>query len=186
MVLLTLVAAVPLVPAAAVDAASQPITENSLAMYAAAIVGTAAITATVTIFLTNRLSKNRGLAYDLSGGNRRLTYQVRDQILEAIRTQGAEFRRWMIRHERGDDDRFDLLHREVYGLHLRNSIKDRKTPPVFESLPRRRPFDDKDEVDDPMKYASDVKRAGMTPMMSPDDLPHRTDSILPDDKIGDG
>jgi len=176
MLLLTVITAAPLVPvvAAAVDSSgSPPITENTLTMFVGAVVTACTLTAVVTIFVLNKLSKNRGL-----------TYQVRDQILKAINTQAEEFRRWMTRHERGDDDRFDIVHREIYALALRNAIKDNKSPPVFQPLPRRRSFDDEQLRDDPMRYASDIRLSGMTGMVPIDEAP-RPDAIMPNDEAAE-
>lgn len=165
MLVLMIVAGAPFAQPAATlvaDSASAPITENTLTMFVGAVVTACTLTAIVTIFVLNKLSRNRGL-----------TYQVRDQILAAFKKQTEEFRRWMTRHERGDDDRFDLLHREIYGLALRNAIKDRKSPPAYEPLPRRRSFDDVNA--DPMTVTSDVRLAGMMPMatMPSDDRKER-------------
>src|SRR6202035_5294390 len=89
MLVLTIIAAAPSVPAANMADAGPgaPITQGLLAMFGGAVIGSAAITATVLLFFINALSRNRKVAYE-----------IRDA-----------FRLFASRHNREDDDRFDVL-----------------------------------------------------------------------------
>jgi hypothetical protein len=175
MLLLTVVAAAPLVPTAAAvvaEAGGTPLTESMLAEFVGAIVLACGISVTITLFITGRLSGNRGL-----------TYKVRDEILAAIEAQRSEFRRWANSHTRGDDDRFDLIREDIYGLALRNAEKDGGRRPTFRALPRRKSFEEEeDERKNPMRHASDVRVAGIGPIVAIRDVPRRPDAILPDDE----
>jgi hypothetical protein len=155
MLLLTIAAAAPLAPAAS-SAADIPVTQGLLAWLAGAIVAASTLTAVVTIFILRQLSNNRAL-----------TYSVKDEIMKAIAAVAKDFRYVMSRHNREDDDRFEIIYRELWQLHLRNAARDKTMPPAFQPLPRRRYMEEDDASDDPLRHSSDVRLAGITGFAEP-------------------
>lgn len=142
MLLLTIVTAVPLAPAATTmlaDVGSVPITENALEMLAGAVIGSATITALVLLFFINALSKNRKVAYE-----------IRD-----------DFRRFASRHNREDDDRFDILVIRQWQIAMKIAKLEGQPMPVLETFPRRRYLD---EEEGPGAKISDVRLAGIAPV----------------------
>jgi hypothetical protein len=137
MLLLTVVAAAPLVPAAiaAADIPSPPVTENMLAMFAAAVIGTGMLTATILLFFINALSNIRRMIYE------------RDKIL----------RRFASRHNREDDDRFDILVIREWQTAVKVAGLLGQPAPTLQTFPHRAYLD---EEDDPGRM-SDLKAAGI-------------------------
>ena len=140
MLVLTIIAAAPSVPAANMADAGPgaPITQGLLAMFGGAVIGSAAITATVLLFFINALSRNRKVAYE-----------IRDA-----------FRLFASRHNREDDDRFDVLVLRQWQTAVEVAALQNKPAPPLETFPRRKYLD---EEDDPGRI-SDIKRTGFGPM----------------------
>jgi hypothetical protein len=151
MLLLTVVAAAPLVPAATAvvaSAESAPVTENLLALIGGAIVAAGTVTAIVLVFFMSALSKNRALTYEVGG-----------KLSNQITTLSREFRRFGSRHNREDDDRFDFLKIQQWQLSCKIAKIEGQPLPVLETFPRRQYLD---EEDGPV--ASDLKLAGIAPL----------------------
>ena len=140
MLLLTIVAAAPLSPFAAQianDASSAPITENFLTLLAGAVVGSATITALVLLFFINALSNIRKMIYE------------RDK----------SFRLFTSRHNREDDDRFDVLVLREWQTATRVARLEGVSPPPLETFPRRHYIDEDDQP-------SDVRASGIAPPLN--------------------
>lgn len=153
MLLLTVVTTAPLIPvaSAAVDVGgTTPVTETTLAMFAGAVVGAATLTAIVLLFFINALGKNRKLAYE-----------VRDALLLKLAGMERDFRRFASRHNREDDDRFDILVLRQWQTACEAATLAGKPAPTLETFPRRRYLD---EETDPGAQVTDVKRAGIAPL----------------------
>lgn len=141
MLLLTIVAGVPAIPVAVQavsDAGSSPITESVLLMLAGAVVGAATITAVVLLFFINAMSNIRKMIYE------------RDKTLRLFAS----------RHNREDDDRFDILVLREWQTACRVAHLEGVSAPPLETFPRRAYLDDEDAL-------SDVKAAGIAPLAGP-------------------
>jgi hypothetical protein len=88
------------------------------------------------LFFINAMSKNRAITY---------------QVLR-------EFRRFGSRHNREDDDRFDVLVIRQWQTAVKLAHIEGQPPPVLETFPRRRYLDEESD-----QLVSDVRMAGIAP-----------------------